>query len=312
MKRKLSFLCTIIYVLCVILTINTALADSYIITLNVDFEENLMFSRYDVTVCLDNTKVGTYPHGCDFAVNIPTDEGNHTIWFYEDNNTPTKGSIELDVSSNTAISCKIKCKSDKINISKIDIQSNASIPELVIESDMDVLLREGHPTYYGSVKKSHEIWSDIRNKRIQFADDFYSTSNNAFLIMSNSHNGSDIIKNIIIDFTSFTENPNLSLEEALPIAASYLPFDIMDQYYEFGRSFIAPNSAGEKYYCVTYRLNEKARTDYSHDYSGTIDVLFFVKGDVVQSIDICFGTPRWFMNVDYQTWDCNLYDYRNN
>ena len=113
MKRKLSFLCTIIYVLCVILTINTALADSYIITLNVDFEENLMFSRYDVTVCLDNTKVGTYPHGCDFAVNIPTDEGNHTIWFYEDNNTPTKGSIELDVSSNTAISCKIKCKSDK-------------------------------------------------------------------------------------------------------------------------------------------------------------------------------------------------------
>lgn len=181
------------------------------------------------------------------------------------------------------------------------------------ESELDIILRDGHPTYYGSVEQSHKTWSDIKGKRIEFADDFYASNNKAILTMSNSHNGSGIINTIIISFDNFEENPHLSLQDALPIAASYMPFEIMDQYYEFSKSFMVKDSANAEYYCVSYRLTDAAGDAYykhEHSYSGTIDVIFCVKNNVVSYIDIGFGTPRWFTGENYNAWECDLYNYR--
>ena len=81
MKRKLSLLCAVVCALCAILTVSTALAGSHTVTLKVDFEKNLIFSKYDVEVYLDKARIGTYEHGKDFTVSFTVDDGDHTVWF---------------------------------------------------------------------------------------------------------------------------------------------------------------------------------------------------------------------------------------
>lgn len=126
MKRKLSFLCAVVYILCAMLSISTAMADSHMVTLNVDFEENLIFSKYDVEVYMDNARVGTYEHGKDFSASFKIDDGDHTVWFYEDGDKSNKGSIAVTVTSDTVISCHIECKNNKVKVSKVDIDRGGS------------------------------------------------------------------------------------------------------------------------------------------------------------------------------------------
>lgn len=126
MKRKLSLLCAVIFAMCVMLSISTALASNHKVTLNVDFEENLIFSKYDVEVYLDNARVGSYKHGKDFNVSFTVDDGDHTIWFYEDGDKSNKGSIDVKVTSDTEVSCHIECKNNKVKVSKVNIDRGGS------------------------------------------------------------------------------------------------------------------------------------------------------------------------------------------
>ena len=126
MKRKLSLLCAVVCALCAILTVSTALAGSHTVTLKVDFEKNLIFSKYDVEVYVDKARVDTYEHGMDFTVSFTVDDGDHTVWFYEDGDKSNKGSIAVTVTSDTVISCHIECKSNKVKVSKVDIDRGGS------------------------------------------------------------------------------------------------------------------------------------------------------------------------------------------
>ena len=126
MKRKLSLICLAVYLLCALFSTGTALAGTHTVTLNVDFEKNLMFSKYDVDVFLDTAKIGTYDHGRDFSVSFQADDGNHTVWFYDHDDNSKRGSIEVAVSSDTVISCGIECKNNKVNVSKVEIERDTS------------------------------------------------------------------------------------------------------------------------------------------------------------------------------------------
>ena len=121
MKRTLSLICVAILLMCFILPFGTALAGTYTVSLNVNFDENLLFSTYDVDVFLDSAKVGTYAHGRDFSQSFQADEGNHTIWFYEHNDRSNSGSIQVNVSSDTSVSCRIHCRSYKVEVSNVEI-----------------------------------------------------------------------------------------------------------------------------------------------------------------------------------------------
>lgn len=195
--------------------------------------------------------------------------------------------------------------------------------EPVPPTDWEIITREGHPTYYGSVEESRSVWGDVEKGKVYFAGSLDKISENAILSMS-AYRNSDLIRGIGVSFSSFEEPPMLTIEEVLPVIASYMPYEVMDEYYTFMRSeLIAPDdeeSGESRYYIVSYCLTDKAKESYysqNHEYSGTIDVQIYAdKNNYVTGFSIGFGLPRWMFSMtqnNYHTeeWACDLYNYRS-
>lgn len=188
-------------------------------------------------------------------------------------------------------------------------------------SDYDIITREGHPTYYGSVEQSHKIWDDVEKGKIHFADSLDKSDDTTILSMS-CYRKSDVIRGVLVSFEKFAEPQSLTIDDVLGLISSYMPYEVMDKYYEFFRSeVIVPDESRKdeaKYYVITYHLTDEGKAAYNskeHDYSGTIDVIITEKDNVISDFDITFGTPRWMSSLDKNSyhkeeWVCNLYDYR--
>lgn len=180
------------------------------------------------------------------------------------------------------------------------------------EKDIDIIMRRNHPTYYGSVKQSHNIWNGVAEGKIHFADEIYGHNDKPILSMS-AYRNSDIIRGVIINFRNF-DNKSVSIEKALEVAASYTPLEIIEQYYKFDRSeMIVPDNTDENkstYYTISYSLTDEGK-EAKHDYSGSIDIIIEVSGNIAKNIDIKFGKPRWMSSLSlnkYHTedWTCDL------
>ena len=186
-------------------------------------------------------------------------------------------------------------------------------------TDWEIITREGHPTYYGSVEDSLSVWGDVAKGKVHFAGSVDKIEENTILSMS-AYRNSDMIRGIGVSFSSFEEPPTLSIEEVLSVIASYMPYEVMDEYYQFRNSeLVTPDneeSEETRYYIVSYNLKDEVKHSYEHDYSGTIDVQIYVdKNGYVGGFSIGFGLPRWMASMtmnSYHTeeWACDLYDYR--
>ena len=49
-------------------------------------------------------------------------------------------------------------------------EENGTADSAPAGTDRDIIMRSGHPTYYGSMEKAYEIWSDVEPGRILFGD----------------------------------------------------------------------------------------------------------------------------------------------
>lgn len=179
---------------------------------------------------------------------------------------------------------------------------NSSEP-ISSSSDMEIITRSGHPTYYDSVILSHEIWDDVERGKIHFADKTYGYDDSPILSMHANRN-SDIINDISINFENFDQEGTITLEDALSITFSYMPFEIMERYYTYsGSKLIEPDESRKdspSYYVISYRLTDEGKASYEskeHSYSGSIDVIIGVLGDSAQNVKIGFGTPRWMSSL---------------
>ena len=190
--------------------------------------------------------------------------------------------------------------------------------EEIVVDDMEIIKREGHPKYYGSIKQSHEVWNDVPKTKIHFADGSYGYNDKPILSMSGDER-TDIIKSIIINFENFENNPEIELDEIIPMIAEYMPYDIMDKWYVYSSSkAVVPDNiedGKESIYHIAYRLTDEAKKSKEHNYSGSIDVMINVKNDTVKSVNFTYGQPKWMLYPEqngyhYDEWKCDLYDYR--
>lgn len=213
------------------------------------------------------------------------------------------------------------------NESTIETTETSSLSEeetesVIAETDLDIITRAGHPTYYGSVASSHVVWNDVPKNKIIFGDKSATFGDETILSMS-AYRNSDLIRGINICFSNFENPPGFTIEDVLPIVASYMPFDVIEEYYDYnGSELLVPNDDNEKkqekYYILSYGLTDegsKAYYEKKHEYSGSIDVIITTdKNDIVDYFYINFGTPRWMYNLTLnsyhrETWECNLTDY---
>lgn len=188
-------------------------------------------------------------------------------------------------------------------------------------SDLAIVTADGHPAYYDSTVDAHKIWDGVEKNKIVFADSFDKYTDKTIINMSDDKDG--IITQIEIYFQNFTPPIDITLEESLKIASEYIPYDIINEWYEFNRSYcikpISPTHSKDTYYVVSYNLTEngkKAYKSHKHSYSGSIDIIFEenMKGNII-NFTIGFGTPRWMSSLntnDYEeiNWNCNLNDIK--
>ena len=93
---------------------------SYQVYLDVEFEGNLLFDKYDVDVCFDEQKLDTIAHGSYYTKLLSSiEEGEHELLFYKHGDESIKGEYQLKVNSDTTFKCKIHAKGSEIKIDEV-------------------------------------------------------------------------------------------------------------------------------------------------------------------------------------------------
>lgn len=103
---------------------------SYQVYLDIAFDGNLLFDKYDVDVCFDEEKLGTIPHGTYYTKMLESvDEGSHTVLFHKNGDESVKGEYEVKVKGDTTFKCTIHAKGSEVTIDEVQtidsIEGNA-------------------------------------------------------------------------------------------------------------------------------------------------------------------------------------------
>ena len=92
-------------------------------------EENLLFSRYDVNIFIDDELLGTLEHGATDTYTAELVEGEHTLKAEKEDESDVDGAVEFEVSENTELSYQLSLSRDQIEIEKIEPEQDVSQKE---------------------------------------------------------------------------------------------------------------------------------------------------------------------------------------
>ena len=94
--------------------------EKFTVQVEIACEENLLFSRYDVNIFIDDELLGTLEHGATDAYTAELVEGEHTLKAEKEDESDVDGAVEFEVSENTELSYQLSLSSNQIEIEKIE------------------------------------------------------------------------------------------------------------------------------------------------------------------------------------------------
>lgn len=86
------------------------------VVINIECNENLLFSRYDVNVYIDNVLQKNVEHGGSTTIDIKLSEGEHMISFEKEDNSSVDGSAEFEVMGDLELTYILSCTSSQIEV----------------------------------------------------------------------------------------------------------------------------------------------------------------------------------------------------
>lgn len=99
--------------------------EKFTVQVEIACEENLLFSRYDVNIFIDDELLGTLEHGATDTYAAELIEGGHTLKAEKEDESDVDGTVEFEVSENTELSYQLSLSSDQIEIEKIEPEQDA-------------------------------------------------------------------------------------------------------------------------------------------------------------------------------------------
>ena len=122
--------------------------------IEISFEENAFFSRYNVELYLDDSFIATIPHGNYYTSMQTVQKGEHRLTFKEENGS-NRSTADFNIKGDSTFSCKIKATSSNIKISNKQVTNTIafamiSTPDLtgLLYSDaVKVLKQTGFANY---------------------------------------------------------------------------------------------------------------------------------------------------------------------
>ena len=101
-------------------------AEKFTVQVKIECEENLLFSRYDVNIFIDDELLGTLEHGATDIYTAELVEGEHTLKAEKEDERDVDGTVEFEVSENMELSYQLSLSNDQIEIEKIEPEQDAS------------------------------------------------------------------------------------------------------------------------------------------------------------------------------------------
>ena len=91
----------------------------YAVSLEIECVENLLFSKYDVDVYVDDSMQGTISHGTTETYNLNLTKGVYEIKFVSAEDDEVIGGVSIDIYQDESLKYKISCTSSQINVETI-------------------------------------------------------------------------------------------------------------------------------------------------------------------------------------------------
>ena len=88
----------------------------YNLDLTINFENNLIFDKYDVYIYIGDKKVGDISQGDTFKDKIDLEEGMYELYFYKADDQDVSGHSSINMNDDRVYSCSIKSHKEEIEI----------------------------------------------------------------------------------------------------------------------------------------------------------------------------------------------------
>ena len=161
----------------------------YTVNINIDFNSNLVFNKYDVDVSLDNNKLGSLSHGEDGSYTVSLPVGTYNLVICNSENNEIKGTIELRIESDTDASYSITCEKENIRVKELNVST-------VLQGD-NVLMTYSPWHFIGNdyqTVKEELIELGFTNISIKSTTDSYWATNKINSVVGIEINGSQDFK----------------------------------------------------------------------------------------------------------------------
>ena len=100
--------------------------EKFTVQVKIECEENLLFSRYDVNIFIDDELLCTLEHGATDTYTAELVEGEHTLKAEKEDESDVDGTVEFEVSENMELSYQLSLSNDQIEIEKIEPEQDVS------------------------------------------------------------------------------------------------------------------------------------------------------------------------------------------
>ena len=91
----------------------------YAVSVEIECVENLLFSKYDVDVYVDDSMQGTISHGTTETYNLNLTKGVYEVKFVSAEDDEVTGGVSIDIYQDESLKYKISCTSSQINVETI-------------------------------------------------------------------------------------------------------------------------------------------------------------------------------------------------
>ena len=129
---------------------------TYDLNLKIDFTPNLLFSKYDVEMIIDDSIKEYLQHGENFQKEYNFEEGEHKIEFKHANDSSIHSSVYLTLDDNLEVEYRIECESDTIEINRNYLYKESDVADDEVRIDKSL--------YNYSGKNYKEVENDLKQQ----------------------------------------------------------------------------------------------------------------------------------------------------
>ena len=196
-KKKGNFLALIACVFTVIgICFSTVMVEAKSkckLYIDINFNENLMFSRYNVDLEIDGELIDTLEHGKYYTKLIEVDSGKHEISFYKTDDSDVNTSETIDISKDSTFQCDMSTTREEIELGSVEVIDNIKGSALKMKDCTFMVLRDA----YESLEKTGFV--NIKEETV--SDESIFDRGNWIIVEQNVEAGSIIDKNESIILT---------------------------------------------------------------------------------------------------------------